>query len=493
MKIPPALLLLVLILCGGVAAFFLSGEKTAPVAEGALLSDRGKGGETVEDLKKQIDLLLGQNEYLQGQVQVLQDENAQLIQKLGTLGMKGGAQPAAMAADDGIAPDFVGMGVDMMKLRQIKALPLVTSPATEAEVEEVVLAWLRRLQPGDEAQRQARALAALGWIPQEIDPLPLRAKLLTRQLGGWYDSENDTMLVIDPQSDPPPSAKPDEPLAVAFGQLLREYEPILFQPQHGRLSTDERTARESLLAGDAGLTRFLFSIQNPKAEPKFDMPAEDPDHPLNQVPMPVFLREMAMFPFMRGFEFAQALHSAGEFPQLNAAYSRPPVSTAEVIEPELYLDAAARGSQVEVNLKSVAWNGVEPFWDDRLGKFACVTVLRAHNEDGVAAEGARGLLADRLLAWQAGADAKRHHAAWQTLFQDAESAQAYFKAMSKVLVERYGQEKAPEEKAGGIEFAAQDRFVNLKRNREGQGILLIDTATEAARKEIGSLIEGETK
>ena len=65
--------------------------------------------------------------------------------------------------DDGIAPDFVGMGVEMMKFRQIKALPLVTSPATEAEVEKVVLAWLRRLQPGDEASLQARALAALGW------------------------------------------------------------------------------------------------------------------------------------------------------------------------------------------------------------------------------------------------------------------------------------------------------------------------------------------
>lgn len=493
MKIPPALLLLVLILCGGVAAFFLSGEKATPKAEAALLSDRAQGTEAVEDLKKQIDLLLGQNEYLQGQVQVLQDENAQLIQKLGTLGMKGGAQPTAMPADDGIAPDFVGMGVEMMKFRQIKALPLVTSPATEVEVEKVVLEWLKRLQPGDEAQRQARALAALGWIPQEMDPLPLRAKLLTRQLGGWYDSENDTMLVVDPESDPPPSAKPDEPLAVAFGQMLREYGPILFQPQHGTLSLDERSARESLLAGDAGLTRFLYSLQNPKAEPKNGIPAEDPDHPLNQVPLPVFLREMAMFPFMRGFEFAQSLHSAGEFAQLNAAYSRPPVSTAEVIEPERYLEAASRGPQVEVSFKSVAWNGVEPFWDDQLGKFACVTALRAHNEDEAAAEGARGLLADRLLAWQAAVEAKRHHAAWQTLFQDAESAQAFVKAMTKALVERYDLEKAPESVAGTVTFTAQDRFVMLKLNRGGQGALLLDTASEVARKELAALLEGDAK
>ncbi|MFM7606894.1 MAG: hypothetical protein ACKO8Z_17060, partial [Prosthecobacter sp.] len=124
---------------------------------------------------------------------------------------------------------------------------------------------------------------------------------------------------------------------------------------------------------------------------------------------------------------------------------------------------------------------------------ACVTVLRAHNEDGAAAEGARGLLADRLLAWPAGVEAKRHHAAWQTLFQDEDSAKAFFKAMSQVLVQRYGLEKMPEQKAGGIEFAAQGRWVSLKRNRAGQGICLIDTASEAARKGINQLIEGETK
>ncbi|MFM2168052.1 MAG: hypothetical protein RIS79_2423, partial [Verrucomicrobiota bacterium] len=51
----------------------------------------------------------------------------------------------------------------------------------------------------------------------------------------------------------------------------------------------------------------------------------------------------------------------------------------------------------------------------------------------------------------------------------------------------------PEEKAGGLEFTAQDRFVSLKRNRSGQGVALIDAATEAARKDIMILIEGETK
>ncbi len=493
MKFSPALLLPVLIAVGGLVAVLLPKDGVKPVDD-VSTNDEVKTGlpvrtgkETNEDLKKQIDLLLGQVEYLQGQVDVLQEENAGLIQKLGTLGMKGA--PKAAPSDDGIAPDFVGMGVDMMKFRKLRALPLVTAMTSEAEIERLILAWLQKEQPGDQGVLFARALAGLGWIPEEVDPLPLRAKLLTRQLGGWYDAESDTMLTVDPKSDPPPAARPDEPLAIAFGQLLREYGPVLFQPQHGKLTTDARLARESLMVGDAGLTRFLYSLQETKAAPKDELPVEDPDHPLNGVPMPLYLRELSMFPFVRGFEFAQALHSAGNFTQTNAAYSRPPVSTAEVIEPESYLDSA-RAEPVEVTLKETKLHGVEPFWDDRLGKFACVTALRTYNSDEDAALGARGLLADRLLAWKS--NAKRQDVAWQTLWMDTESTKAFIKAMTQALRQRYEVEITPGTN-GEVKFTAKDRFVLLKQNRSGSGALLIDVGSDLARAGLNTLLDGVTK
>lgn len=496
MKIPPALLLVLLIaIGGGIAAFLPPGTSQTPVvpeSEKPGLDSGAKraGTETVEDLNKQINLLLGQVEYLQGQVEVLQEENSNLIQKLGTLGMKGLPKMDAVPAEEGIAPDFVGMGVDMMKFRQIRALPLVTTPTSAPEVERVILNWLRKQQPGDEAQRFTRALAALGWIPQEIDPLPLRAKMLTLQLGGWYDAESDTMLTVSPEGDPPPLVPPDEPLAIAFGQLLREYGSVLFQPQHGPLSTDERLAREALIVGDAGLTRFLFSIQNNAAAPKDSIPLEDPDHPLNSVPLPVFLREMSSFPFMRGFEFAQALHSAGQFEQLNAAYSRPPVSTGEVIDPEVYFDTE-RAPVVDVSFAGVKLGSEAPFWDDRLGKFACATALRAYNTDQIAAEGTRGMLSDRLLAWKS--DAGRAHAAWQTLWTDRESATAFINAMTKCLKARYEIEDVKPAADGSIQLQAKDRFALLKPNRSGNGVLLIDAGTEAALTGLNSLLDGVTK
>lgn len=462
MKPNPAALLVILLALGGVAAFFLTELQTKTPAE--------TPNATLDDLQKQIVLLQGQIEYLQGQNDVLKDENAQMLQKLGTLGMKD--VPKIVMKDD-VAPDFVGMGLEMMKMRKLQALPMVTTMLSQDEVEAAILAWLKRQQPQNEAKQLARGLAALGWIPEAIDPLPLRAALLARQLGGWYDEESETMFTVDPETASGPAVVANEPLAIAFGQLLREYGGTLFQPQHGPLKTDMRLAREALIAGDASLTRFLHSLQNPAPAPEDDLPAEDPDHPLNQVPLPAFLRELALFPFSRGFDFAQTLHSAGNFPQLNAAYSRPPISTAEVIEPEVYLDPE-RPAPVEIQLDDVKLDGAAPFLDDRLGKFVCATALRTYNDDEAAALGARGLVADRLLGWEAGGGTQRDHAAWQTLFMDKSSADAFHKAMLNSLRQRYDTQ-------GEAEFTAQGRFVTLLRNRGGAGVVLIDAANESAR------------
>ncbi len=489
MKLNPATLLIILLALGGAAALLLVGSKPEappvistppPVAavkkEAAPIDVTNKA---VEDLKKQIVLLEGQIEYLQGQNDALKDENAQMIQKLGMLGMKGA--PKMAPKDEDVPPDFVGMGLEMMKMRKLHALPLVTTAVSQEEMEKVILAWLKRQQPNEEGKKFARGLAALGWIPEAIDPLPLRAAVLARQLGGWYDDESETMFTIEASTASGPAVTSNEPLGIAFGQLLREYGGILYQPQHGPLKTDMRLARDSLIAGDAALTRFLHSLQNPASELKDDLPAEDPDHPLNQVPMPAFLRELALFPFNRGFDFAQTLHSAGSFPQLNSAYSRPPISTAEVIEPEVYLDPE-RPAPVEIQLDDVKLKGVLPFLDDRLGKFACVTALRTYNDDEEAALGARGLVADRLLAWTADGGAKRDHAAWQTLFMDKSSADAFYKAMLNCLKERY-------ETKGENEFTAQGRFVSLLRNRGEAGVVLIEAASEEARAALKLLMK----
>jgi len=468
LKLSPALLL-VLLLLGGIGVGFWISQR--PAAETSTAPK-----ESAEDLRQQISLLEGQVEYLQGQVGALQDENAQLLQKLGTLGMKGVAKMDPVPAPTDELPDFVGLGLDLMKFRQLKALPIPTTGASQVEVEQAILAWLRQQQPEDEGPRFALALTALGWIEKPVDPLPLQARVLALQLGGWYDHASGTLLVIDekPETGKP---SPDRPMAVAYGQLFREYGSTLFPtPGKAPLSTDERLARLSMITGDAALTRFLYSIQNPIPQSPTDLPAEDPDHPLNQVPMPVYLKELSLFPFARGFEFAQSLHSAGAFAQLNAGYSRPPVSCGEVIEPERFLDPN-RLPPAQIELPSTEIAGEKPYWDDRLGRFATFTALRAYNSDEDAGQGTRGWKGDRLLAYAA-PDHPRDHAVWQTLLLTQEDGAAFFKAMRSCLTQRYDAKPTIDE-PGKVTLEAQGRHLRLMTNRGGQGVLLIDAATPA--------------
>lgn len=461
-KISPALLLLFLTLAGSGLGWWLTQQNRT-------------GGVAVaepEDLQKQIVLLEGQVEYLQGQVGALQEENAQLLQKLGTLGLKGTPQ-VVPPPDEEEPPDYVGMGLEMMKFRKLQALPIPTTSTKPEEVERVILAWLRKQQPDDEAPRFALALNALGWIEKPVDPLPLRASLLRIQLGGWYDEASGTLLISDEKASPGKPA-PDRPLAIAYAQLLREYGSTLFpEANKTRLTTDERIARESLLAGDAVLTRFLYSIQNPIPQSISDIPAEDPDHPLNQVALPYYIKELSLFPFTRGFEFGQSLHSAGNYAQLNAAYSRPPTSCAEVIEPERFLEPL-RLPPAQVEMKSVEVLGTPPYWDDRLGRFACFSALRTYASDEEAGLGARGWKGDRLLVYAA-PEAKRDHAAWQTLWLTQEDAQAFFKAARSGLTQRYDK-PAQQDEPGRFSLNTAERHTRLILNRDGLGVLWIDAA-----------------
>ncbi|TDU70931.1 hypothetical protein EI77_02049 [Prosthecobacter fusiformis] len=495
-KVPPAILLLVLVVIGAVVGLFVSNQPAQstieagkvdiqPVVNGLPLTEQ-------EDLPAQITLLEGQVEYLQGQVNALQEENALLIQKLGTLGMKGipKMDPATATDTEDDPPDFVGMGIELMKFRQIQALPTPTVGATLAEVEAAILTWMRKQQPEDEGPRFALALTALGWIDKPVDPLPVRAALWARQLGGWYNQESGTLLIMEDNPEPGKPA-PDRPLAITFGQLLREYGSTLFPEERtSPLTTDERLARESLLAGDAGLTRFLYSLQNPDAAPKSDLPAEDPDHPLNEVQAPAFLRELAMFPFRPGFEFAQTLHSAGNFAQLNAAYSRPPRDCAEIIEAERYLDNTALPPS-RPEFPNVKVGESEPYWDDSLGRFAIFNALRTYNSDEEAGQAARGWQSDRLLAYAA-PDQPRDHAAWQTQWLTPEHATAFFKAMRNCLLQRYDVE-AKTDSADVVSLEAGGRYILLLRNRNGQGVLLVDAATAEFAQGLRSTLDSVSK
>lgn len=267
----------------------------------------------------------------------------------------------------------------------------------------------------------------------------------------------------------------DPVLGIAYGNLLHHYQKSLLPTGGTALSTDERLARLSLLGGDAALQRFLRDLKQFKGPDPNKLPAEDPDHPLNQVPMPAYLRELEVFPLAQGLFFTQALHSLGGFKQVGSAYGRPPESTADVLDTGRYL-AEQRAPMPRVEWTSTKIEDTEPFWDDRLGQYAALAFLKRYNPEEAAGEASKHWVSDRFLAYALKGDlTRRGHAVWQTRWAGAEDMEKFYKAMSECLVQFYD---AKPDKADGLQFQAQGRSIRLQRVPAENSVLLVDAASD---------------
>ncbi len=475
----PITLLSALLVLGLVVGLWLSqgppSETLVPSAkesaEAVILSTKS----SVESLSKQLTNMQSMVDYMQGQVKALTDENAALKTKLAEkMKAEGSAAMAAGPRKDDEAPDFRGIALELIQTRQLQMLPADTVMVDRKEVEKRIAAWLATQFPADYGKGQGRALAALGAIPEPVDTIALKAAFLSYQLGGWFAVPDEKLYLAEQSGE---GTLKENALALAYSSVFREFGGGLFLPMpKPQPTTDARLARECLLGGDASLTRLLHSLDNPQKGGGGGV-GEDPDDPSRAVPIPNFLRELELLPFNMGREFAQTLHSAGQFDQVNGAYERPPVAGLEIIDPGLYLDEKPLEIP-PIEFTDVKVEGHKPIWDDTLGALALVLYLKQHVAEPIAAQTAPGWANDRLLVYAA-AGKPRDHVAWQTLWKDSDAADAFFAAMRQGLINRYKEAATTEAPKGVFRLNGPERFVSLQRTNDGKGVLYVDAAEAA--------------
>ncbi len=387
-------------------------------------------------------------------------------------GMTKAAEVPAGPIPDEDDPDFHGIAIELLKTRGLQALPINTKSVEVKEVTEVIAKWLSDRFSKDYGMRQGRAFAALGAIPEAVDTLALRAAFWSHQIGAWYDEEGETVYIA-----PAADESKENALGLAFAHLMRENGAQLFPKNKDVSCTDAWLASLSLLAGDAAFTRLLHSLSHPKTGGGGGV-SEDPDDPSRSFNMPNFLRELELAPFGVGMDFVRGLHEVAKFDQVNAVYSRPPVSCHEVLEPEAYLNET-QFQPAAIDWEATKVNGLVPFWDDRLGPVAMVLWLKQQVPQLLAAETAPGWRGDRLLSYPA-AGKSRDHVAWQTIWKDSNAADAFFSAARQGLMSRYkGAVPAPDAPGGIFKLEGPERFVVLTRTHEGRGVFYADAADAA--------------
>lgn len=273
-----------------------------------------------------------------------------------------------------------------------------------------------------ELRDYSRALAALGAVPVGTDIMAVMLSLYDEQVGAFYAPEERALYTF---KDMTWSRSLDRMLlAHELTHALQDQNYDLNQwPLKVKDNDDLALACSALLEGDATVLMTRYYAQH--ADPARMM--EDVGAMMNQNTAklrdaPAFLREALLFPYTQGQQFVTALGDR----QLDIAFKHPPVSTKQILHPEVYRQGKGAGEKVVP--PTVAGNEGRLIANNVLGEFGIRALLQEQAGAFQAQASAAGWNGDRYHAYERGTNGPVSvvwATAWDTEEDAAEFAEAY--------------------------------------------------------------------
>ncbi len=241
----------------------------------------------------------------------------------------------------------------------------------EAALSTYVQDQFRKDNPPELVAANERLLKGLGLLPADASLENLYIDLLSSQVAGLYNPEDKQLYVVSRSGALGPTEKTT---------FAHEYTHAL-QDQNFNLAGidldapgegDRAIARLSLVEGDATLLMSLWQINHLSQAEILQLfnEALDPKITGALEKMPPVLRESLFFPYTAGLTFAQGLQASGGWEAVNAAFSRLPASTEQIIHPEKYTsDEAPIHVDIPDDLAAKMGSGWTTGLEDTLGEF----------------------------------------------------------------------------------------------------------------------------
>ena len=198
--------------------------------------------------------------------------------------------------------------------------------------------------PAAKADADERTLMALDLLPPRSELRRLRARLLEDNVAGFYDERPGRKRLYAVSDDR--TLTPANQLVLAHE--LRHALQDQYADVHAALPAsigdfdDRRMAYLSLLEGDATLVMERFLLRRLPGAPDAIGDLGGFALPANALPgVPAVLQDQLLLPYVAGRDFARAILGRGGWNALREAWSRPPVSTEQVLHPEKYFAGEA--------------------------------------------------------------------------------------------------------------------------------------------------------
>jgi hypothetical protein len=227
-------------------------------------------------------------------------------------------------------------------------------------------------------------LSTIGLLEPGFDFKGFYTELLSEQVAGYYDNDTAEMFVVQGQGFEGPEhlTYSHEYTHVLQDQNYDIKNGLNYSDDTCELDSERCAAIQALIEGDASLSEIswfqnyattqdqqqIIEYYNSMTSPVYDS-------------APAFLQDDFVFPYTQGSAFVQQMYDQGGWSAVDAVYQNPPVSTEQILHPELY----PSDSPIPVDLPdqiSTLGDGWREVSRNQMGEWYTYLILaRAANEN----------------------------------------------------------------------------------------------------------------
>ena len=356
----------------------------------------------------------------------------------------------------------------LQQMSQITGLKLRTPLKKTLRSREEIRAYVLKQMDDDKNPREryadARAAEAFGLIPKKFDVDALMVDLLTEQIAGLYDPKAREFYIAD--WIPLAMQKP-----VMAHELTHALEDQYFHIEEWSKAVhsngDATLARDAVLEGSAMVAMFDYSLQGTGQTVK-DLPDFDPSVLVGDLASspaldkaPPFIKDTLEFPYLAGFTFSASAMKAFGWNSLSSLFANPPVSTQQILHPELYKSKKMPKSVSVPSFEKELGPGWEKLEDDTLGEFGWREVLKQSMDKHAAASLATAWEGDHYIVYE-NKQSKKLMLATRLVLSNEETAARFFGRYSEALEKKYSDRSHLLRRPNFFSFDAPDGGVFLR-------------------------------
>jgi hypothetical protein len=209
------------------------------------------------------------------------------------------------------------------------------------KVNEFLKKRVKEVATPAEVRAEELTLKKFGLVPPDFDLAKTTVDVLTEQAAAFYDYHAKKLYITDWT----PSSTREAALAHELAHALADQNFNLDRfIRKARESDDESLARMAVMEGQATwlMSEFLARrigetlVHNPKLAERMNRMSEGGgEFPVFEG-APLYIRQTLIFPYTGGMMFQQAAVDHDGKPAFVEVFRRPPVSTQQILHPELY-------------------------------------------------------------------------------------------------------------------------------------------------------------